>query len=215
MFFDNLLYHESILSYIAAEETVLQPNAGAHLLPEAGARYERRLEAVRCSALILIEAPSPADHDGLLSTGKHGYEPGGDLKTIVHDAAPIFLSGLDGHARTMDVCLLDQSGELVRPRPSADRPPRPFGKPWPRSAQGPASRSPVGAPGTGSPTSAPLAGPPWRPRAGPAPGRPSMAGRPHTPRAMPTHAPSGSGAACSHRRMALPPRGGPGTRVYS
>jgi hypothetical protein len=27
-----------------------QPNAGAHLLPEAGARHERTLEAVRCSA---------------------------------------------------------------------------------------------------------------------------------------------------------------------
>src|SRR5262249_47829412 len=26
------------------------PNAGAHLLPEAGARHERTLEAVRCSA---------------------------------------------------------------------------------------------------------------------------------------------------------------------
>src|SRR5712691_7158040 len=28
----------------------LAPNAGAHLLPEAGATQERRLEAVRCSA---------------------------------------------------------------------------------------------------------------------------------------------------------------------
>jgi hypothetical protein len=28
------------------------PNAGAHLLPEAAARHERRLEAVRCSALL-------------------------------------------------------------------------------------------------------------------------------------------------------------------
>src|SRR5262249_52348034 len=40
-----------------------QPNAGAHLLPKAGA--QRTLEAVRCSALILLEAPSPADHRGL------------------------------------------------------------------------------------------------------------------------------------------------------
>jgi hypothetical protein len=29
----------------------LKPNAGAHLLPEAGATQERTLEAVRCSAL--------------------------------------------------------------------------------------------------------------------------------------------------------------------
>jgi hypothetical protein len=28
------------------------PNAGAHLLTEAGARHERTLEAVRCSALL-------------------------------------------------------------------------------------------------------------------------------------------------------------------
>ena len=47
-----------------------KPNAGAHLLPEAEARDERRLEAVRRSALILIEAPSPADHRGMLIRGK-------------------------------------------------------------------------------------------------------------------------------------------------
>ena len=29
----------------------MKPNAGAHLLPEAGATQERTLEAVRCSAL--------------------------------------------------------------------------------------------------------------------------------------------------------------------
>ena len=29
----------------------MKPNAKAHLLPKAGARNERRLEAVRCSAL--------------------------------------------------------------------------------------------------------------------------------------------------------------------
>ena len=31
------------------------PNASAHLLPEAGATQERRLEAVRCSALLGAE----------------------------------------------------------------------------------------------------------------------------------------------------------------
>jgi hypothetical protein len=31
---------------------MMAPNAGAHLLPEAGARHERTLEAVRCSALL-------------------------------------------------------------------------------------------------------------------------------------------------------------------
>jgi len=43
-----------------------QPNAGAQPLPEAGARDERTLEAVGCSALILIEAPSSAYRRGML-----------------------------------------------------------------------------------------------------------------------------------------------------
>jgi hypothetical protein len=37
MFFDNLLYHNFILPYIANEETVLQPNAERQLLAEVGA----------------------------------------------------------------------------------------------------------------------------------------------------------------------------------
>jgi hypothetical protein len=48
----------------------LGPNASAQPLPEAGATQERTLEAVGCSALILIEAPSPADHRGMLIMGK-------------------------------------------------------------------------------------------------------------------------------------------------
>jgi hypothetical protein len=44
-------------------------NAWAHLLPEAGA--QRTLEAVRCSPMILIEAPSPADRRGMLNMGKN------------------------------------------------------------------------------------------------------------------------------------------------
>ena len=38
------------------------PNAGAHLLPEAEARHERTLEAVRCSALF---GPALVDDIGL------------------------------------------------------------------------------------------------------------------------------------------------------
>jgi hypothetical protein len=34
------------------------PNAGAHLLPEAGATQERTLEAVRCSALFGVARPA-------------------------------------------------------------------------------------------------------------------------------------------------------------
>src|SRR5215831_20747609 len=47
-----------------------KPNAGAHLLPEAVATQERRLEAVRCSALFgaelvgsLLPAGVPSPHE--------------------------------------------------------------------------------------------------------------------------------------------------------
>ena len=42
-------------------------NAGAHLLPKAGA--QRTLEGVGCSRLILIDAPSSAYPDGMLRVG--------------------------------------------------------------------------------------------------------------------------------------------------
>jgi hypothetical protein len=35
----------------------MMPNAGAHLLPAAGATQERTLEAVRCSALLAPDLP--------------------------------------------------------------------------------------------------------------------------------------------------------------
>jgi hypothetical protein len=47
---------------------IWRPNAGAHLLPEAGA--QRTLEAVRCSALIMIEASPSAYPSGMLALGK-------------------------------------------------------------------------------------------------------------------------------------------------
>src|SRR5712691_2217556 len=45
----------------------LAPNAGAHLLPEAAARHEQRLEAVRCSAW--LGAPPPPRLGGRLPHG--------------------------------------------------------------------------------------------------------------------------------------------------
>jgi len=48
----------------------MTPNAAPQLLPEAGARDERTLEAVGCRRLILIEAPSSAYHRGMLTLGK-------------------------------------------------------------------------------------------------------------------------------------------------
>src|SRR6266516_2952009 len=49
---------------------VKMPNAALHLPLETGATQERRLEAVRCKALILIEAPSSAYHGGMLVVRK-------------------------------------------------------------------------------------------------------------------------------------------------
>jgi hypothetical protein len=46
------------------------PNARPELLLEAGARHERTLFAVACTSLILIEAPSSADHRGMLRVAK-------------------------------------------------------------------------------------------------------------------------------------------------
>jgi hypothetical protein len=43
MLSDDLLYHEFILSYIAVEETVLQPNARRQARGAAEARHERTL----------------------------------------------------------------------------------------------------------------------------------------------------------------------------
>jgi len=45
-------------------------NARFQPLPEAAARDERRLAAVRCKPLILLEAPSSTYHRGLLVVGK-------------------------------------------------------------------------------------------------------------------------------------------------
>jgi hypothetical protein len=46
------------------------PHARLHLLPEAIARHERTLGAVRCSALIMIEASPAAYPSGMLTLGK-------------------------------------------------------------------------------------------------------------------------------------------------
>jgi hypothetical protein len=68
--FDGLLYHGFTFPYFTVEETVLMPNAGAHLLPEAGATQERTLEAVRCSALLARTQVCP-----VLIWYRHGMFP--------------------------------------------------------------------------------------------------------------------------------------------
>jgi hypothetical protein len=99
------------------------PNAGRQLLPEAGARHERTLEAVSSRPLIFIEAPSSAYHRGMLSLGhKHSHEEETSRRfyTTQH---PLYC-GINLPACPMDVCILRQDVEVVlhRTMPAAPEP---------------------------------------------------------------------------------------------
>src|SRR5262249_3343741 len=85
-------------------------NAARQPRPEAGA--ERTLEGVGWTRLILIEAPSPAYHRGMLRAGNYHSQRGGDLMRFYTKQHP-FYCGIDLHARTMYVCILDQAGETL------------------------------------------------------------------------------------------------------
>jgi hypothetical protein len=61
-------------------------NAGAHLPPEAAATQECRLEAVRCSAVILIQASSSVLYGGKVAYPKFTPQ-GGDLDELLYAAA--------------------------------------------------------------------------------------------------------------------------------
>jgi hypothetical protein len=86
-----------------SEDAKRRPNAGAHLMPEAGARHERALRAVRCSALVGARCardsaqtrapPSPATplytpptpvtlHDLSLTVPPHGVRLGPQLRLL-------------------------------------------------------------------------------------------------------------------------------------
>jgi transposase len=62
--------------------------------------------------LILIEAPSSADHRGTAGAGQTTYRSGGDLVRF-YPKPHRFYWGIDWHARTMYVCILDRDGELL------------------------------------------------------------------------------------------------------
>src|SRR5262245_25622906 len=91
----------------------LQPNASAQPRLEAGA--ERALEGVGCTPLILIEAPSPAYHSGMLIAGNYHSQRGGDLMRFYTKQHKAYC-GIDLHARSMYVCILNQDGEIMRHR---------------------------------------------------------------------------------------------------
>jgi hypothetical protein len=67
---------------------------------------------VGCSRLILIEAPSTADLGGMLVVGEWSLRRGGDLMRFYTKQHP-FSCGIDLHARTMYLCILNQAGEIM------------------------------------------------------------------------------------------------------
>jgi transposase len=81
---------------------------------------QARLAAVACRPLILIEAPSSAYHRGMLVVGKV-LQKRGDLRRFYPKQHPLYC-GSDRHARTMDVCILRQDGEVVLHRNMQARP---------------------------------------------------------------------------------------------
>jgi transposase len=87
-------------------------NARPELLPEAGARHERTLEAVSSRPLIMIEASSSTYLSGMLSLGKVTHKRGEDLMRFYTTQHP-FYCGIDLHARSMYVCVLSQDGEIL------------------------------------------------------------------------------------------------------
>jgi transposase len=94
---------------------LLTPNAGRQLLPKAAAK--RRLLAVSCTPLIMIEASPSAYPSGMLAVGKSRFtREGGDLRRFY--THPHTLScGIDLHARALYGCLLRHDGEILLHRP--------------------------------------------------------------------------------------------------
>jgi hypothetical protein len=74
---------------------------------------ERLPRAVSSAGVILIEAPSPAEHRGRLRAAKtlvtNKEKTSRRFSTKQHP----FSCGIDLQARTMDVCILDQAGEKL------------------------------------------------------------------------------------------------------
>src|SRR6266851_9933329 len=90
-----------------------EPNATLQAPPIAEARDERRLLAVACTRLILIEAPSPACQRGMLRVAKTLVTNQEETSRRFYTTQHPFYCGIDLHARTMDVCILDQAGETL------------------------------------------------------------------------------------------------------
>jgi len=79
----------------------------------AGARHERRLLGVGSTGLILLEAPSSAYHGGMLRVATPLVTHKEETSMRFYTKQPPFSCGLDLHARTIDVGLLDQAGATL------------------------------------------------------------------------------------------------------
>jgi Transposase len=69
--------------------------------------------AVSSTGLILIEAPSPADHRGVLRAAKTLVTNKEETSRRFYTKQHPFSCGINLHARTMYVCILDQAGETL------------------------------------------------------------------------------------------------------
>src|SRR5437867_3264721 len=72
---------------------------------------DTRLLGVGSSALILIEAPSSAYHRGMLRAAQTLVTNKEVTSRRFYTQQHPFYCGIDLHARTMDLCILDQAGE--------------------------------------------------------------------------------------------------------
>ena len=87
------------------------PSSNAPLQARWEAGAQRTLAGVGWTRLILIEAPSSAYRRGMLALGKQPQEE----EETSCDSTPSqhqFYCGIDLHARSMYVCILDQAGEI-------------------------------------------------------------------------------------------------------
>src|SRR5882672_8376926 len=85
-----------------------KPNACGERLGKSASFFR-----VRSTGLILIEAPSPADHRGMLRVGKTLVTNKEETSMRFYTTQHPFYCGIDLHARTMYVCILDQAGATL------------------------------------------------------------------------------------------------------
>src|SRR5438034_4152203 len=91
----------------------MKPNARGEPRPTGGARYERRLLGVGSTGLILIEAPSPAYLRGMLRVAKTLVTNKEETSMRFYTTQHPFYCGIDLHARTMYLSILNQAGETL------------------------------------------------------------------------------------------------------